>query len=471
MSFEAIIGLELHVQLNTKSKLFSSAPVTFGNEPNTAVALLDFAFPGVLPIINKQAVIDAIQVANALHMHIDDTLRFERKNYFYSDLPKGYQLTQQFYPIGSNGFVQLKTSKGEKTIQIERAHLEEDTGKQVHYKDYTLLDYNRAGIPLIEIVSKPDIATGEEAALFVEKIRSIVSFLKVSDGKMEKGSLRCDVNVSLKEKGTDKYGTKVEIKNLNSINNIQKAIDYEIERQSALLRDNKQIKQETRRFDENANKTVSMRIKTNEVDYKLFTDSNIPPIKLSVSFIKNAIDNSLELADSKYQRYKELGLSDYDCKILLSDVALSEYFDEGINIDCNHRLFANWIIGKVQAVLKKKSITISDLKIRPNHLLELILLIQENKISAYQSRRLFEKMVDNPEIVYSYTDSQINDVTILGNIILEVLSSNKQSILDYNNGKDKALGYIIGQVIKKSNGKANAKLVSELVVQEIQRRK
>ena len=256
MPFEAVIGLEIHVEMKTKSKMFSAAPVSFGDLPNTMVVPTDMAFPGTMPVINKQAVINAIRVSNALNMSIDHELWFDRKNYFYSDLPKGYQITQQARPIGSNGYLDIKTSKGEKRIRVERLHMEEDTCKQLHSWDCSLLDYNRAGIPLIEIVSMPDMRSGEEAMKYVEKIRSIVTFLDVSDGKMEEGSLRCDVNISIKEVGSEKLGTKVEIKNLNSIANVQKAIDFEMKRQEQVILAGGTIEQETRRFDEASKETV-----------------------------------------------------------------------------------------------------------------------------------------------------------------------------------------------------------------------
>ena len=283
--YDVIVGIEIHVQMKTNSKMFSSAPVSYGKDSNTQVDLYDFAFPGTMPTINKDAVIHAVRVANALNMEIDNTLLFERKNYFYSDLPKGYQLTEQFRPLGKNGYLII----GDKKIEIERLHIEEDTCKQVHLNNCSLLDYNRAGIPLIEIVSKPDIDSSEMAMKYVEEIRSIVSFLGASDGKMEEGSLRCDINISLKDKESSKLGTKVEIKNLNSISNIKKAIDYEIKRQTELLNCGQEVWQETRRYDEANKKTTLMRFKIDEIDYKFFTDPNIPPMRLSKEFIKEAI--------------------------------------------------------------------------------------------------------------------------------------------------------------------------------------
>ncbi|MBQ6920794.1 MAG: Asp-tRNA(Asn)/Glu-tRNA(Gln) amidotransferase subunit GatB [Bacilli bacterium] len=474
MEFEAVIGLEIHVEMKTKSKMFSSGPVSYGEDPNTKVNIVDMGFPGVMPVVNKQAVINAIRVSHALHMSIDDTVMFERKNYFYSDLPKGYQITQQFRPIGSNGYLVLNTSQGEKKIGIERLHMEEDTCKQLHSWDFSLLDYNRAGIPLIEIVSRPDIRTGEEAAKYVEKIRSIVSFLDVSDGKMEEGSLRCDVNISLREKGTEKFGTKVEIKNLNSIANIQKAIDFEISRQSIILDFGGVIEQETRRFDEGSKETVLMRVKTDAVDYKYFTEPNIAPIKLSKEFIEEAIKTSPELAEVKLERYKKLGLNDYDSSLLIADKDVSNYFDEASKSGANPKLLANWVIGDVQSILNKEGISIKEFKISPSYLSELVLLIEQGKVSNKQAREMFAKMLENPvspkKLLEESGTSLISDEETLKAIVKEVVDANEQSVIDYKNGKDRALGFIVGQIMKKTQGKANPGLASKLVLEEINRR-
>ena len=350
MNFEAVIGIEIHVEMKTKSKMFSSAPVLFGAEPNTLVQPLDIAFPGTMPVVNKQAVINAIRVSNALHMTIDDELWFDRKNYFYSDLPKGFQITQDKRPIGKNGYVTIKVDGKEKQIEIERLHMEEDTCKQLHLSNYSLLDYNRAGTPLVEIVSRPNIRSGEEAMKYVEQIRSIVQYTNVSDGKMEEGSLRCDVNISLRPIGQDKFGTKVEIKNLNSLSNVEKAIEFEIIRQQQLLLAGIPVEQETRRFDEIRKETVLMRKKTDAVDYKYFTEPNITPIKLSKEFIENAINTCPELASSKKNRYmNDLGLSEYDADTILMDKDMSNYFDETLKSSANPKLLVNWVMVDVAA--------------------------------------------------------------------------------------------------------------------------
>ena len=474
-NFEAVIGLELHIQLNTKSKMFSSAPVTFGKVPNSSVDYYDFAFPGTMPTVNKQAVIYALMMCNALHMIIDDVLMFERKNYFYSDLPKGYQLTQEFRPIGKNGYLTIKLNDSDIKINISRLHLEEDTCKQFHTKDYSYLDYNRAGIPLIEIVSAPEIKSGTEAAKYVEKIRSIVTYLGISDGKMEQGSLRCDVNVSLKRKGDNQFGTKVEIKNLNSISNIQKAIDFEIERQSELLSSGVKISQETRRFDESLKETVLMRVKVDNVDYKCFTDNNIPPIKLSAEFIKTAIESSPELAESKLKRYVSLGLSESDASIILDDKNIANYFEEALASGCSIKLLANWVNVNVKSFINKRNVEIKDFPIKPNELSDLILLIENSKINNVQAKFIFEKMIETGKDAQTIVEfmglEQVSNEDELLNIVKKVIKDNSKSISDYLKGRNRALGYLAGQVMKETGGKANPQLVNKLLLEEIQRRK
>ena len=475
MEFEAVIGLEIHVEMKTISKMFSNGPVTYGEDPNTEVVLLDMAFPGTMPTVNRQAVINAIRVSNALHMNIDDTVMFERKNYFYSDLPKGYQITQQFRPIGSNGYLTIKLNSGEeKRINIERLHMEEDTCKQLHSWDFSLLDYNRAGIPLIEIVSRPEMRSGEEAAKYVEKIRSIVSFLDVSDGKMEEGSLRCDVNISLREKGSEKFGTKVEIKNLNSLANIQKAIDFEISRQSIILEFGGHIEQETRRFDEGSKETVLMRVKTDAVDYKYFTEPNIPPIKLSKEFIEDAIKSSPELAEHRLVRYQGLGLNEYDSSLLLANKEVSDYFDDVVKSGANAKLAANWVITDVQAILNKDGISMKQFNISASNLGKLIKLVESDKISNKQAREVFAEMLKDNEDPESLVEKlgfvQVSDEAELLVIINELLDQNPQLVNDFNNGKDRVLGFFVGQIMKKTQGKANPSLTSKLLIHEMKRR-
>ena len=471
MNFEAVIGLEIHVEMNTKSKMFSSAPVRFGVEPNTCVAPFDVAFPGTMPTVNKQAVINAIRACHALHMNIDDELWFDRKNYFYSDLPKGYQITQRNRPIGKEGYLDIETPLGKKRIHFERLHIEEDACKQIHYKDYTLLDFNRAGKPLIEMVSKPEINSAEEALKVVEKIRSIVTFLGVSTGKMEEGTLRCDVNVSLRPIGSTVLGFNVELKNINTLNNIYRAIEFEIKRQKALLLSGEPVKKETRRFDEIKKETVVMRDKNEDVDYKYFIEPNIPPIKLSSEFIKEAIESSPELAEKKYQRYIQLGLNQSAANQLTSSKAVSDYFDEVISCRANCKRAANWILVDVQSVLNKLNIEIDSFKITAKELAKLILLIDEGKINNKQARELFNKMLtsnkDVDELMKEIDINLISNEEELIAIIKQVLKDNPEVIIDYKNGKGKVVGYVVGQVMQMTHGKADPTLTNKLVNQQL----
>ena len=394
MNFEAIIGLEIHVEMKTKSKMFSSAPINFSDEPNTDVALLDMAFPGTMPIVNKEAVRNAIRICNALHMEIDHELWFDRKNYFYSDLPKGYQITQQFRPIGKEGYLEIEINNQKKKIEIERLHMEEDTCKQLHFLDFTLLDYNRAGIPLIEIVSKPVLRSGEEARKYVDKIRELVTFSNVSDGKMEEGSLRCDVNISLRPYGIDKFGTKVEIKNLNSIANIEKAIDYEIKRQSELILLGKEILQETRRFDEAKKETVLMRVKTDAVDYKYFTAPHILPIHISDVFIKDAIDTCPELYDAKLNRFiNDYKLDEVDAKILINNQGFADFFEKICTFSNNYINISKFIISDIMGYLNKNQLTIDEFKVDYKNIAEMVDLLKSNEINSSQGKEIFMVLV------------------------------------------------------------------------------
>lgn len=476
MEFEPVIGLEIHVELKTKSKMFSSAPVAYGKEPNTQVAPLDMAFPGTLPVVNKQAVIDAIRVCHALHMKIDHELHFDRKNYFYSDLPKGYQITQNERPIGSEGYLEIEVGGKIKRIGIERLHMEEDTCKQLHFSTFTLLNYNRAGTPLIEIVSKPEMRSGEEAMKYVERIRSIVVFSGVSDGKMEEGSLRCDVNVSIREKGSDKFGTKVEIKNINSISYIQKAIDFEVARQAKLLENGEEVVQETRRYDDAKKETIRMRLKTDSVDYKYYPEANIIPIRLSDKFVEDAIASCPELAESRKERYiKEYGLNDYDASLLVSEKAISDYYNELTKYSKSYKLLANWLIVDVMGYLNKNMLSIEAFPLSPDKLAGLVELVAKNDVSSNQARVIFEAMLkDNIDANEAKAklgiSSQISDESFIIDVINEVLKENPQAIQDYKDGKGRAMGFLVGQIMKKTQGKINPKLTSEMLLKELNKR-
>lgn len=475
MNFEAIIGLEIHVQMKTKSKMFSSSPNSFSRIPNSEITPFDMAFPGTMPRVNKQAVINAIRVANALHMTIDHTLYFDRKNYFYSDLPKGFQITQQRRPIGSHGYLDILDKDGNpKRIKIERIHMEEDTCKQLHLSDCSLLDYNRAGTPLVEIVSEPDIRSGTEAMHYVEAIRNIVVYSLTSDGKMEEGSLRCDVNVSLRPFGEEKFGTKVEIKNLNSIKNIEQALDYEIARQSACLLTGVPVQQETRRFDEASGKTVLMRVKTDAVDYKYFCEPNIPPIHLSDEFVNDAIATCPELYDAKKERYLKNGLSDKDASILLSDLAMSSYFERALEGAKNAKTVANFLIVEVNSYLNKEGKEIDEFPLPPV-LLKDVCNLQDEGYTHKQAMQILSYLLENGGTaeearIALKIEKQSNDEGAVLTFVTQVLDANPQSIADFKAGKDRAIGFLVGQVMKASKGKVNPAAVSKILQEEIKKR-
>ena len=475
MNFEAVIGLEIHVQMKTKSKMFSSAPVAFSRDPNTNIAPLDMAFPGTMPVVNKQAVINAIRVANALHMTIDHTLYFDRKNYFYSDLPKGFQITQQARPIGKNGYVLVDTPAGKKKIGIERIHMEEDTCKQEHYMDYTLMDYNRAGTPLVEIVSMPDMSNGSEARQYAEAIRNIVLYSGTSDGKMEEGSLRCDTNISIRPIGQKEFGTKVEIKNINSFKNVEIAIDYEIKRQAELLLSGQSVRQETRRFDEGSGKTVLMRVKTDAVDYKYFCEPNITPIKLSDKFVEDAIATCPELYDSKLERYLAAGLLPVDAEIILTDPDMAAFFEAGMGDVKNAKDLANFLIVEINAYLNKHAMKIKELPLKPAYLSEIVLMQETGGLSHKQCVSILDKVISDgisPKEAKEelHIEAQVSDTSTIMAFVTDVLNANPQSIADYKAGKDRALGFLVGQVMKASHGKVNAAEVSRCLKEELDKR-
>ena len=474
MNFETIVGIEIHVEMKTKSKMFSLAPIGFGLTPNSEVVAFDMAFPGTMPRVNKEAVKNAIRVSNALHMSIDQEIWFDRKNYFYSDLPKGFQITQQARPIGSEGYLIINVNGKDKKIGIERLHMEEDTCMQHHFSDYTLLDYNRAGIPLIEIVSKPEIRSGEEARKYVEKIREIVTFSNVSDGKMEEGSLRCDVNVSIRPYGSDKFGTKVEIKNLNSIANVEKAIDFEAKRQSELLLLGKEVEQETRRYDEAKKETVLMRKKTDAADYKYFTEPNIPPIKLSDEFVKDAIDTCPELYDQKLERFlNNYGLNEVDAKIILTSVDMANYYDEAAKFTKLYQPLANFMISDVNGYLNKNAISILAFKVESKFISELVELLQSKKINSSQGKQIFEKLVKenkSPSLIQKEVGAVlINDEDKIHELVLEVLEANPTLRDDFKAGKTRAQGFVMGQIMKKTGGKVNPGIANKIILDELKK--
>ena len=476
MNFEAVIGLEIHVEMKTKSKMFSASPNSFSRNPNTEITPFDMAYPGTMPLVNKQAVVNAIRVANALHMTIDPLVRFDRKNYFYSDLPKGFQITQQFHPIGRDGYLDVKGKNGEtKRIRIERIHMEEDTCKQLHFADYSLLDYNRAGVPLVEIVSLPDMRNGTEAMHYVEAIRNIVLYSGTSDGKMEEGSLRCDVNVSIRPYGSEEFGTKVELKNLNSTKNIETALDYEIARQSACLLSGVPVQQETRRFDEASGKTVLMRVKTDAVDYKYFPEPNIVPIRLSEEFVQKAIDTCPELYDAKKARYVSAGLSETDADILLANMDMALYFEKAIaKNEKLAKVIANFLIVEANSYLNKNGISMKEFPLPPETLDE-IASMQNDGYTHKQCADIFFYCLENnvgaeEARLAKHIEKQVSDDGAVLGFVSAVLDANPQSVADFKAGKDRAKGFLIGQVMKVAKGKVNPAAVAKVMAEELAKR-
>ena len=474
MEYDVTIGIEIHCQLKTDTKMFSGAATSFGRKANTCVNEIDLGMPGVLPEVNREAVKKAVMACTALHLDIDPLVKFDRKNYYYSDLPKGFQITQQFHPIGRNGYVEIETAEGKKKIRINRIHMEEDTAKQFHLTKFSLLDFNRAGTPLIEIVSEPDMHSGEEAEAYVEALRQTLYYIGVSDCRMEEGSMRCDTNVSISPKGSGVLGTKNEIKNLNSISHIGKAVNYEIERQKKLLEAGEKVLQETRRFDEKSGETVLMRRKEGNVDYKFFPEPNIFPIRLSDEWIKDIQDNMPELPQARKERYRsEYGLSDHDISILISNKEMSDYFETVTKFTSNAKSACNWLLSDISAWLNTHETTIDQAQLNPENLAKLIAMIDDGKISNAQAKKLVDDLMagKDPEVAAKEKGlQQVSDTGAIAAMVNEVMDANPQAIEDFRNGKSRAVGFIVGQVMKKSRGQANPGMVSRMVNEELAKR-
>jgi aspartyl-tRNA(Asn)/glutamyl-tRNA(Gln) amidotransferase subunit B len=472
MNFEPVIGIEIHVELKTDSKMFSPAPCSFGMQPNSQTVPYDLGCPGTMPIVNREAVADGIRIAHALHMKIDKLVQFDRKNYFYTDLPKGYQITQQEHPIGREGYLDIEAEGQIHHIRIERAHLEEDTAKQLHLADMTLIDYNRCGTPLVEIVSMPDIRSAEVAMKYVEAIREIVTFLDVSDGKMEEGSMRCDVNISIRPYGTETLGTKVEIKNLNSIANVRAALEYEIKRQSELILSGDKVRQETRRYDESKKQTSLMRVKSNAVDYKYFREPNIVPIQLSDEFVGQTIKTMHKLPSDYKKELMDKGLSSKEAEVLLATRELADYFEAVSSSGVQDiKILWNYLMGDISAYLNKEMLTLKDLKFTQADLKDFCNLVSSGKINSKQAKAVLEKMIADGEkplaVVKEMGLEQVSDVGAIETLVDQVLKDNQQSVADFKAGHDHALGYIVGQVMKASHGKANPSIAKDLILKKI----
>ncbi len=471
--YEVVIGLEVHAQVTSESKLFSTSATKFGAEPNTQVSLVDAAFPGMLPVINEYCVKQAIKTGIGLKAKINKRSVFDRKNYFYADLPQGYQISQFKDPIVGEGKVILDMPDGQKEVGIERLHLEQDAGKSIHDLDpkNTFVDLNRSGVALMEIVSKPDLRSPDEVNAYIKKLRSIMRYLGTCDGNMQEGSLRADVNVSVRKKGSKEFGTRCEIKNVNSIKFMQMAIEYEANRQVDLIEDGQTIDQETRLFDTKKNETRSMRSKEDAHDYRYFPDPDLLPLEVSDDFIENLKSEIPELPDEKKKRFIEkFKLSPYEANILVSDIETSNYFENVIK-KSDVKLATNWIIGELFAALNEKNLEISDSPISAGNLSKLINLIKDGTISGKIAKTVFEQMMkgdkDPKKIVEEKGLKQESDPKALEALIDKVIDDNRDKATEYKSGKVKLFGFFVGQVMKVSGGKANPQLVNEILKKKL----
>ena len=472
--YEVIIGLEVHAELSTKTKIFCSCPTTFGAEPNTQVCPVCMAMPGTLPVLNEKVVEYAVKAGLATNCEISRNSKNDRKNYFYPDLPKAYQISQYDKPLCEHGYVEIDAKEGKKKIRLTRIHIEEDAGKLNHdeFGGGSLVDLNRAGVPLIEIVSEPDLRSSEEAEQYLRKLKSILEYIEVSDCKMQEGSLRADVNVSVRKKGDEKLGTRTEMKNMNSFRSITRAIEYEVERQIDVIEDGGKIEQETLRWDDVSGKTFSMRDKEDAQDYRYFPDPDLVAIKLSDEYIEN-IKNSLpELPESRKQRYLEqYNLSEKDAKLITSSKYLSDLFEKAIEVCHNPKAVNNWIISDISRILNETEMDPIEIPFDANQLGKLVILIDKGTISSSIGKKVLVGLFENPrdpeEIIKEKGWIQISDEGAIKEVVLKVLEANPQSITDYKNGKDRALGFLVGQAMKETKGKANPQMLNKMFLEEL----
>jgi len=482
MKEEVVIGLEVHIQLMTKAKMFCHCSTDYiGEEPNTNTCPVCLGLPGSLPVLNKKVLEFAIRTALALNCKINQISRFHRKNYFYPDLPKAYQISQYDIPLGVNGYMEISLPKSneKRWIGITRVHIEEDAGKLVHEgnitsSSYSLVDYNRCGIPLAEIVTEPDFRSAEEARILLMKLRSIVQHLGVCDGNMEEGSLRCDANVSVRDAQTGALGTKTEIKNMNSFRAVKKALQFEVDRQKKVLAQGEKIIQETRHWDESKNITVSMRSKEEAHDYRYFPEPDLLPLKVDSKMIDEIKGNLPELPEARKERFiRNYQIPEYDAEILTSSKALGDYYDKAASLYDNAKILSNWIMGELMRYLNEKKIEIEDSPISPENLVVMLKLIDEGVISGKIAKDVFEKMFksgkDALKIVTENGITQISNEDELIEIVDRVINENPKSIEDFNQGKEKALNYLVGQVMRYTRGRAKPDFVFEAIKQRMKR--
>ena len=474
--YEVIIGLEVHAELSTKTKIFCSCPTSFGAEPNTHTCPICMAMPGALPVLNEKVVEYAVKAGLATNCEISKNSKNDRKNYFYPDLPKSYQISQYDKPLCEHGYVEIDTKEGKKKIRLLRIHIEEDAGKLNHdeFAGGSLVDLNRAGVPLIEIVSEPDLRSSEEAEQYLKKLKSILEYIEVSDCKMQEGSLRADVNVSVRKKGDTKFGTRTEMKNMNSFRSIVRAIEYEANRQIDVLEDEGTIEQETRRWDEVSGKTFSMRDKEDAEDYRYFPEPDLVAIKLPDEYIENIRKNLPELPESRKERYlNEYHLSEKDSNIISSSKYLADLFEQATKICNNAKAVNNWIISDISRILNETETEPIEIPFDSNQLAKLVILIDKGVISSSIGKKVLVELFENPrdpeEIIKEKGWIQISDEGAIKEIVMKILEENPQSVSDYKAGKDKALGFLVGQAMKQTKGKANPKMLNEMFIEELKK--
>ncbi|MDR0846065.1 MAG: Asp-tRNA(Asn)/Glu-tRNA(Gln) amidotransferase subunit GatB [Lactobacillales bacterium] len=475
MNFETVIGLEVHCELKTNTKIFSPGIVDFGAAANTNTNEIDWGYPGVLPVLNKKAVDLALKASLALGCEINQYNRFDRKNYFYPDNPKAYQISQFDHPIGVNGTIEIEVDGKSKTIGIERVHMEEDAGKNSHTDlGYSLVDLNRQGTPLIEIVSDADMRSPEEAAAYLEALREVLLYAGISDVKMEEGSMRCDANISVRPYGQEKFGTKAELKNLNSISNVTKGLEHEEIRQAKVLRAGGEIQQETRRYDEVAKKTILMRVKEGASDYRYFPEPDVSPLYIDDEQIRKARASIPEMPKERRAKYvKEFGLPEYDAKVLTLSKTMSDFFEKAVTL-ADAKQVSNWLMGNVSEHLNAQGVTLEEIKLTPLNLAEMINLIQDGTISSKMAKKVFVELAENGGDAMSVVKAkgliQISDPAILVPMVEALLEANPQAIEDFKNGKDRAIKMFQGQIMKETKGQANPQVVTDIILAELKKR-
>ena len=476
--YETVIGLEVHVELATKTKIFCGCSTEFGGTPNTHTCPVCTGMPGSLPVLNKKVVEFALKAGLAANCQINQYCKFDRKNYFYPDNPQNYQISQLYLPICHDGWVEIETSAGKKKIRIHEMHMEEDAGKLIHdeWEDCSLVDYNRSGVPLIEIVSEPDMRSSEEVIAYLEKLRCMMQYLGVSDCKLQEGSMRADVNLSVREVGAEEFGTRTEMKKLNSFKAIARAIEGERERQIELLEEGKEVTQETRRWDDNKEYSYAMRSKEDAKDYRYFPDPDLPPIHISDAWIEKIKAEQPELREAKQARYQEeYGLPAYDAGILTESRHLAGLFEETAAIYGNAKKTANWFMGEVLRLTKDKAMDPEQVSFLPKHLADLLAMVEKSEVSPQNAKKVFEKVFDDDIDPVSYIEEHglkiVEDTGLLEETINKILEANPGPLSELLGGKDKVMGFFVGQIMKEMKGKANPASVRETLIKEVEKRK